>query len=344
MRTLTRLSPLVLAAALLAGACSDDDDPTGPAQSVGVSLGQTSATLSRGGTVIIPVTVSRAGGFAGGVTLAAENLPTGVTATFTPTTVASGSTTSSLSLTANATATTGTQNITIRATGAGANAGTVTLPLTVSNSTAAGVALATGVTTLAAAQGAAASIPVVITRNGEFTGDVNLTVEGLPTGVTATYAQPTLTTGQRVTTLTFNVGANATASTTPTAVTVRATGTGISPTTQVVNLTVNPNTTAGFGAAVTPAAFIVTAGQTATTNLTISRQNAFAGGVGFVLEGAPAGVTATFNPTSLTGSTLSTAITIATTAATPAGTYQMTLRGTATGATAYTVPLTLIVQ
>lgn len=343
MRTLTRLSPLVLAAALLAGACSDDD-PTGTNQSVGVSLNQTTATISRGGTVIIPVTVSRSGGYTGAVALTAENLPTGVTATFTPTSVASGSTTSSLSLSANNTATTGTQNITIRATGSGATAGTVTLPLTVSNSTASGIALATGVTTLAAAQGAAASIPIVITRNGDFTGDVNLTVEGLPTGVTATYAQPTLTSGQRVTTLTFNVGANATASATPTAVTIRGTGTGITAQTQTVNLTVNPNTTAGFGAAVTPAAFIVTAGQSATTNLTISRQNAFTGGVGFVLEGAPAGVTATFNPTSLTGNTLSTAITIATTAATPAGTYQMTLRGTATGATAYTVPLTLIVQ
>jgi len=333
----SKLLPLVLSAAVLSSACGDDDAVSPTPSAVAVQLGQANATITRGGTITVPITLSRTN-FTGAVNLVAEGLPTGVTATFSPASVTGSSTSSTVTLAASSTATTGTANVTIRASGSGVTTSTVTLPLTV-NSTA-GVTLGTTVTTASSAQGAFASIPIFITRTGDFTGDVTLAAEGLPAGVTATFAPTSIAGGSRVSTLTLNTGATAVAGVTP--ITIRASGTGVTAQTQVVNFTVSPSTTAGFGASASPAALVVAPGMSGTTTLNLSRQSAFAGNVQFVLEGAPAGVTATFNPNPATGNT--TAVTISTTAAVAPGTYQLTLKGTSTGATDRTVPITLIVQ
>ena len=66
--------PLLLSAAVLTAACSDDDI-VNPAGILGVSLGQTAAAVVVGGTTTVPVTLTRGGGFTGTVNLTAENLP-----------------------------------------------------------------------------------------------------------------------------------------------------------------------------------------------------------------------------------------------------------------------------
>lgn len=333
----SRLLPLVLSAAVISSACSNDDAVSPTPSSVAVQLGQANATITRGGTITVPITLSRTN-YAGTVNLVAEGLPAGVTATFNPVSVAGSSTTSNVTIAATSTATTGAANITIRASGSGITTSTVTLPLTVNSS--AGVTLGTTATTAAAAQGALASLPVFITRTGDFTGDVTLTAEGLPTGVTATFAPATIASGSRISTLTLTTAANATAGVTP--ITIRAAGTGVTAQTQVVNFTIAPSTTAGFYANATPAALVIAPGASGTTTLNITRQSAFAGGVQFVLEGAPAGVTATFNPNPATAG--ASTVTIAATAAVTPGTYQLMLKGTSAGATDRSIPITLIVQ
>jgi uncharacterized membrane protein len=325
---------MMLAALAFTAACSDDD-PVTPS-SITVTSSQTTASIVRGGTTTFPVTIGRTN-FGGTVNLTAENLPTGVTVNFNPQAVASTATTSTATITASSTAATGTSNIIVRASGAGVSNATSTIALTVNAP--AGITLLSGVSTALAAQGAAASIPIAITRTGDFTGAVNLAVDGLPAGVTPTFSSATIASGARVATLTLNVASTAAAATTP--ITIRATGTGISERTQVVNFTVNPGTTAGFGFTASPAALVVTPGQSVSTTLALSRQGAFAGNVQLALEGAPAGVTATIAPNPATANTAN--VNISTTAATAPGVYQLTLRGTSTGATERTAAITLIV-
>lgn len=192
-------------------------------------------------------------------------------------------------------------------------------------------------------QGGATTLPVVITRAGGFTGPVTLTAENLPTGVTATFepATATIASNARVSTMTLNASASATASATPTTIRIRASGNGVTSQAQDVALTVTAGTVAGFTATASPAAFTLTAGQTATSTLTVGRQGGFTGNVQFALQGAPTGVTATIAPNPVSGTTA--AVSIVTTAATQPGTYQVTINGTATGAAARAIPMTLVI-
>ena len=94
------------------------------------TLTPTPATLSivqgTNGTVAIAITRTN---FAGAVTLAAENLPAGVTAAFSPN--STGGTASTLTLTASASATIGQVTVTVRGTASGLADRTTTVTLTV---------------------------------------------------------------------------------------------------------------------------------------------------------------------------------------------------------------------
>ncbi len=84
-----------------------------------LSANPTSVTLTQGGAGgPSTITVNPQNGFSGSVALSASGLPTGVTASFTPT---STTTTSTLTLSANGTATTGTGNVTIAGTSGSLN-------------------------------------------------------------------------------------------------------------------------------------------------------------------------------------------------------------------------------
>ena len=329
-----KLMPFMMSLALVAG-CSDDD-PVGPAAGLTVSSTQSSAILAAGGSTAIPITVSRTNGFAGGITLTAENLPTGVTATFAPALVPNGSTTSSLTLTAAANApAAASQNITVRASGSGVTSKTMTIPLTVTND---GINLVVGSATASITQGATAAIPVSFTRLGAFSGAVNLTVEGLPTGLTATITPASVAAGSSIGTVVLT--ANATAAPGNYNIVIRGAGTGIGDAAQTVALTVVPSTTSGLAFTPSPAALVVQRGQTVQTTVTVARTGGFTGDVTFALENAPAGMTATVTPNTVTGNTAT--VTIATTAATTPGVYQVQLRGTS-GTTNAVANLTVIV-
>ena len=327
--------PLLLSAAVLSAACSDDDI-VNPAGILGITLGQTASAVVVGGSTTVPVTLTRGGGFSGTVILSAENLPMGVTATFAPASVDGSSAASVLTLTAASTATAATSTIRVRATGNNVTAGTATLPLTVSSS---GLTLSASASTATAAQGAATTIPIVINRIGTFTGDVTLSAEGLPTGVTALFAPATITGTSRVTTLTLTAASTAAAG--ANTITIRGAGTGVGAQTQTIAFTVVPSTTAGFGFFLSPAALTVQAGQSSASAVTLSRQNNFAGNVQLAVTGAPTGMTITFTPNPATGTSV--AIIVATTSATAAGVYVLPITGTSSGAANYVSTITVVV-
>jgi hypothetical protein len=96
-----------------------------------------------------------------------------------------------------------------------------------------------------------------------------------------------------------------------------------------------PTSTANafFTLAASPATLNLTpGGASGTTTISLAPGNGFTGSVDLsaTVIGAPAGVTASFNPTSISGSQTST-LTVSTTSASPAGTQMIAVTGTSTG-------------
>lgn len=211
-----------------------------PAQDFTVALGQAAATLAQGGTVTVPVQITRTN-FTGAVTLSATGLPTGVTAGFDP--AAPTGNTSTLTLTATAGAATGAANVTVQGA-SGALSRTATLALTVQAPAPVGdYTLSLNPTTVQFQQGAQATTSVNINRTGGFTGTVTLAATGLPQGVTAAF-NPASTDGNSAT-LTLTAGAGAT--TGAATVTVQGTATGIAARTATLGVTVNAGGGGGTG-------------------------------------------------------------------------------------------------
>jgi uncharacterized membrane protein len=132
-----------------------------------------------------------------------------------------------------------------------------------------------------------------------------------------------------------------TAATTPAgsySVTISGTGGGISHTTTVTLIVSAPG---DFSLTASPSTQTVTQGAGTSYSVTIARTGGFSGSVAFSVSGLPAGASGTFNPSSTSGN--SSTLTVTTGASTPAGTYQLTVRGTS-GALSHTTQVTLVVN
>ncbi len=207
------------------------------------------------------------------------------------------------------------------------------------------VAIASANSAASVPVGASTTLPVIITRSGSFLGPVTMSVTGLPAGVTASFTQAggVIPEGTRLSTLTLTASATAVPTTTAAPIQLVATGQGTNPVLQNIALTVTPSTTGSMAITAAPAAHIITAGQTATSTITVTRIGGFAGSVTIgAVANAPAGLTATVATSPITGNTA--VITIATTTATVPGNYALTFSATGTGATTRSVPITVIVQ
>nr|WP_026422049.1 M4 family metallopeptidase [Actinokineospora inagensis] len=103
-----------------------------PTNDFSLSLNPASGNSAAGGTVSSTVSTATTTGSAQTVALSASGLPSGVTATFSPTSVQSGSS-SSLTLSVGASAAAGTYSITVTGTGSAAHSATFTLTVTGGN-------------------------------------------------------------------------------------------------------------------------------------------------------------------------------------------------------------------
>ncbi|MEO7029582.1 MAG: S53 family peptidase [Acidobacteriaceae bacterium] len=143
------------------------------------------------------ITVTQIGGFTGSVALVASGLPSGVTASFSP---SSTTNTSTLTLTAATGATVGTATVTIMGV-SGSLAHTATVALTVTSAPTPNYSLSASPSSLSVAQSAGGSSTIKVIPTGGFTGAVSLTASGLPAGVTASFS-PASTTSTSTLTLT----------------------------------------------------------------------------------------------------------------------------------------------
>ena len=151
-----------------------------------LQLDASTVNVPQGSRDSVIVTLVRSG-FDGPVELSIEgSLPSGVSVTYVPRTIPAGSTTSRVRFIATGAANPGTFTVTLRATGEGVPdkaveiEGAVTLTGTFTLGTLA---------PLTVAQGGGGDATILLNRSGGNASSVDLSVSGLPSGMTATFAQ-----------------------------------------------------------------------------------------------------------------------------------------------------------
>lgn len=280
--------------------------------------------IGQGSTVSSYLEVWPQNGFSGSVSFTATNLPTGVTAVFSPN-PATG--TSSVAFTAAANAPTAQSVVTITGTSGSLTAST---PITVSVK-APSFTLATG-NGLTLGQGSSISTTVYIQGQYGFSGNVALSVSGLPAGVTPIWG-PNPTTGYT------QLYLYASSTVTPGQYPITITGTSGSETettTQPLSVVVPSFTLDSLGS------LTVGIGSTNYGYVSVSRAYGFSGNVALSISGLPSGVTASFSPATITGTYISSSLSFVTSASVVPGQYPLTITGTSGGQTA-TTSMTLIV-
>ncbi len=272
------------------------------------------------------ITITPQNGFSGNVTFSASGLPSGVNASFAPN---PGQSSTVLTITASATASSGTFSVTVAGT-SGSLTATTTVGVTVVPSADFGLSAATG--SLSIAQGTGATTTITVTPMNGFSGSVNLSASGLPSGVTASFIpNPAITTSA----LTLSAGSAAATGT----FTVTITGTsGTLTHTTSVSLTVTPGP--NFSLSASPGSLTVRRGGTANSTITIAALNGFASSVNFSAAGLPKGVTATFAPNPATGSSM---VTFSATTKASIGSANVTIMGVS-GSLTHSVKIALTVR
>ncbi|HKQ77387.1 MAG TPA: glycoside hydrolase family 9 protein [Blastocatellia bacterium] len=288
-----------------------------------LSANPSSVNLTRGATANSAITITRLGGFTGSVALSASGLPSGVTASFNP--ASATGTSSTVTFTATTAATLGPATVTITGIGGGLTRAT-TINLTVIAQPTPDFTLSANPSSLTVNRGASGTSTITITRSGGFTGSVAFSASGLPTGVTASFS-PTSTTGNSST---LTLAASNTATTGPATVTVTGAGGGLTRSVPI-SLTVNAPPTPDFTLSANPSSLTLNQGANGTSTITIPRTGGFASSVTLSASGLPSGVTASFSPSSTTGT--SSTLTLSASSAATLGPATVTVTGTGGGLT-----------
>ena len=268
------------------------------------------------GSASTTISVNALNGFGGVVTLSVLGLPSGLTAGFVPPTV-TGSGPTTLTLTAVAGTAVGTYPLIVKGTSGALSATTlVTVQITGKD-----FLMAAGVSSLTIAQGGSASTSVTVTPISGFNGTVDLSVDGLPAGVTVVVTPPSILNGSGSAGLVFS----ATPLTVPGIYTLTIRGIS-SLLMHSVNLQLKVLPPPDFTLSVVPPAVALAVGAPATAIVSTTALYQFNGSVALSVIGLPPGVTGSFNPASIMGTGSST-LTLNSTGAVTAGTYPITVQG-----------------
>ena len=195
-----------------------------------MSASPSSRTITRGSQTSYTATVTPSGGFTGNVSLGVSGLPSGASATFSPTsvTITSGAGNSTLNVTTNSSTPAGTYMLTISGTNGALNHST-TVTLTV-NTGSPSFSIAVSPSSQTVTRPNSTAYTVTVTATNGFTGRVSLSARGLPSNSSASFS-PSSVTGGGASTMT--VSTNSSTSTGTFTVRVRGTSGG---TTHSVNV------------------------------------------------------------------------------------------------------------
>ena len=182
--------------------------------------------------------------------------------------------------------------------------------------------------------GQSATYTATVTPASGFTGTVDFSVTGLPSGATVTFT-PSSVAGSGSTSMSI-----ATMPATPPGsypLVIRGTS---GPITRTANVTLVVN--GDFAIAANPTSRTINRGNSTTYTVTVAADQTFSGPVNFTVAGLPMRATGTFNPTSLAGSGTS-VLTISTARNVQKGTRTLTITGSGGGRT-HSVNVTLVIQ
>lgn len=330
---------LATAIVLLAvAACGDSGGTTGPPAGedggVSVAVASSQVTVVQGGSVTLGVTISRTGSFTGAVSVSAQGLPAGVTTQSIN--VPAGETAGVLTLTASSAAATGSSAVTVQASGSGVVSASAALQLTVAAPPSFTIALEADAVSLAAP--GTATVDVEVERSGGFEGPINLAVtldrSQAERGLTVE-VEPSPITGSEAT---IEIAADESVSPGSYDFAIEATAEGVPAQTSQLRLTVEGDgSQASFSLSVSPATLQITAGGQGTAQVSIEREDGFTGAVSLSGESG-GGVTLSFDPANVTGSTSTLSVQ---TTPESAGSHTVTITGTADGVEAQQTTLSL---
>jgi subtilase family serine protease len=169
-------------------------------------------------------------------------------------------------------------------------------------------------------QGGSGLTTITINPVNGFSGNVNWTASGLPSGVTATFGTNPATSTSQVT-----FSATSSAATGVFNVSVIGTSGTLS---GKVTITVTVNPAGDYTLSASPSSLSVVQGAKGTSTITVNPLSGFDGSVSLSATGLPSAVTAGFNPSSTTGASTLT-LTASSTAA--LGTFSITITGNSGG-------------
>jgi len=277
-------------------------------------------------------------GFSSAVAMTASGQPSGVTVTFSPSTIAApGSGTSTMTITVASTTPVGAYPITITATGGGI---TQTANVVLNVSAAPNFTLSASANTVSVEQGLSGNSTITTTVLGSFNSAVSLSATGQPTGVTVSFSSNPITApGSGTSTMTITVASTTLVGAYP--ITITATGGGI---TQTANVVLNVSAAPNFTLSASANTVSVEQGLSGNSAITTTVLGGFNSAVSLSATGQPTGVTVSFssNPIAAPGSGTST-MTMTVASSTATGTYPITITGSGVGLTSSaTVSLTVI--
>ena len=182
--------------------------PAAPGFTISASPSSVSVVQGNNGTSTI--TTSVFGGFDSAIALTASGQPTGVTVSFSPTSIAApGSGTSSITLAVASSTATGTYTITVTGTGGGVTQ-TTTVSLTVTAAASGGnFSLSASPTSVTVTWGSSGTSTITAMASGGFDSAVSLSASGAPSGVTVSFSPASISTGSGKSTMTMKVAGGA---------------------------------------------------------------------------------------------------------------------------------------
>jgi hypothetical protein len=269
-RSLSRVAlPILLTAALALAGCGNSSSSTAQ-PGFTISASPATLTVTQGGSMTTTITVTGENGFGGSVAFSASGLPSGVTASFNPTSACSACAPSTLTLTASSSATTGSATVTITGT-SGTLTQTTVISLTVTPMP--NFTLSASPNILSVTQGSDNTSAITVNPTNGFTGSVSLTVTStLPSGVMAMF-NPNPASSASIVTLT----ASSSAMTGPATVTVTGTSGNLTQTTTIsltvvasIVVSVSPSTAAVAATTQTQQFNATVTGNTTNFNVTWS--------------------------------------------------------------------------
>jgi kumamolisin len=312
-----------------------------PVPAFAISAAPTTVSVVQGASGTSTITTTVSGGFNGAVALTASGAPTGVTASFSPASIAApGSGKSTLTIAAASTVAAGNYTITVTGTN-GTTSHTAGVTLTVTAAAVPAFTISAAPTSVSVAQGASGTSTITSSVSGGFNGAVALTASGQPTGVTVSFSPASIAApGSGTSTVTLAVAS--TVATGSYAITVSGKN-GTTTHTANVTLTVTSVAVPAFTISTAPGSVSAAPGASGTSTITSSVSGGFSGAVALTASGQPTGVTISFNPATIAapGSGSST-MTMAVASTVAAGAYTITVSGKS-GSTTHTASVTLTV-